>query len=209
VRCPGCGHALVPFRSRLGPSLGPLPRLWRRILRQPSGSLAMPRSEDRWRPAGRPLATARSRRVTFHLYKGTERRRTVVAGNGEKSRSPGRGEVRPCWRVSGPRYDAAVDLVVGAGKLDRTLQDVDALVDSYRTDDGLRYLDYRPLTPPDRLVPEDLAVTISPLGPRLSYSQTSPRLHRAGRRPASASPTSAAEGCGHGPRRTRSKCPTG
>ncbi len=37
---------------------------------------------------------------------------------------------------------------------------VEALVDAYRTDDGLRYLDYRPLTPPDRLVPEDLAVTI-------------------------------------------------
>ena len=40
------------------------------------------------------------------------------------------------------------------------LQDVEALVDSYRTDDGLRYLDYRPLTPPGRMVPEDLAVTI-------------------------------------------------
>jgi len=53
-----------------------------------------------------------------------------------------------------------VDLVVGAGKLDRTLQDVEALVDAYLTDDGLRYLDYRPLTPSDRMVPEDLAVTI-------------------------------------------------
>jgi hypothetical protein len=81
---------LVPFCSRLGPSLGPLPRLWPRILRQPSGSPAMPRSEDRWRPACRQLATARSRRVTFHQYKGTERRRTVTAGSGEKSRSPGR-----------------------------------------------------------------------------------------------------------------------
>jgi hypothetical protein len=54
----------------------------------------------------------------------------------------------------------AVDLVVGAGKLDRTLENIVDLVDGYRTDDGLRYLDYRPLTPPDRLVPEDLAVTI-------------------------------------------------
>jgi Family of unknown function (DUF6308) len=68
--------------------------------------------------------------------------------------------VRHCRRVSRPRYDAAVDLVVGAGKLDRTLQDVEALVDAYRTDDGLRYLDYQPLTPPGRMVPEDLAVTI-------------------------------------------------
>ena len=53
-----------------------------------------------------------------------------------------------------------MDLVVGAGKLDRTLQDVEALVEAYRTDDGLRYLDYQPLTPSDRMVPEDLAVTI-------------------------------------------------
>jgi hypothetical protein len=44
---PGCGQRLVPLCSRLGPSLGPVPRLWPRILRQPSGSLAMPRSEDR------------------------------------------------------------------------------------------------------------------------------------------------------------------
>jgi hypothetical protein len=46
---------------------------------------------------------------------------------------------------------------VGAGNLDPTVQDVEALVDAYRTDDGLRYLDYRPLTPSDRMVPEDLA----------------------------------------------------
>jgi hypothetical protein len=53
---------LVPLHSRLGPSLGPLPRRWLQILRQPSGSLAMPRSEDqladrlpprsRWRGLG-------------------------------------------------------------------------------------------------------------------------------------------------------------
>jgi hypothetical protein len=53
-----------------------------------------------------------------------------------------------------------VDLFVGAGRLDRTLQGVEALVDSYRTDDGLPYLDYQPLTPPGRMVPEDLAVKI-------------------------------------------------
>lgn len=49
---------------------------------------------------------------------------------------------------------------MGGGKLDRRLESVEALVDAYPTDDGLRYLDYRPLTPPDRMVPEDLAVTI-------------------------------------------------
>jgi hypothetical protein len=53
-----------------------------------------------------------------------------------------------------------MDLTVGAGRLDRVLQDVEELLVSYRTDDGLRYLDYRPSTDPDRLMPEDLAVTI-------------------------------------------------
>jgi hypothetical protein len=78
-------HGWEIVHLAVGHSLGPLPRLWLRILRQPSGSLAMPRSEDRWRPACRPLATARSRRVTFHLYKGEERPRTVSASSGEKS----------------------------------------------------------------------------------------------------------------------------
>jgi hypothetical protein len=49
-----------------------------------------------------------------------------------------------------------VDLVVGAGKLDRKLQDIEALVDAYRTDDGLRYLNYQPLTPPGRMCPRTL-----------------------------------------------------
>ena len=53
-----------------------------------------------------------------------------------------------------------MDLVVGAGKLDRRLEGAEELVDAYRTDDGLRYFDDVPLTPPDRMVPEDLAVTI-------------------------------------------------
>jgi hypothetical protein len=47
----------------------------------------MPRSEDRWRPACRPLATARSRRVTFHTYKGEEPRRTVALRYEEKTES--------------------------------------------------------------------------------------------------------------------------
>ncbi|GAA4442349.1 DUF6308 family protein [Phytohabitans houttuyneae] len=52
------------------------------------------------------------------------------------------------------------DLVVGGGRLDRCLVDADKLLCDYRTDDGLRYLDWRPTTDPDRLMPEDLAVTI-------------------------------------------------
>ena len=53
-----------------------------------------------------------------------------------------------------------MDLTVGAGILDRVLRDAEELLVAYRTDDGLRYLDYRPSTDPDRLMPEDLAVTI-------------------------------------------------
>ena len=57
-------------------------------------------------------------------------------------------------------YDVSVELVVGAGKLDRKLEGVEDLVDGYLTDDGLRYLDYQPSTPSDHMLPDDLAVTI-------------------------------------------------
>ena len=53
-----------------------------------------------------------------------------------------------------------MELTLGAGQLDRTLCDPDALLDAYRSDDGLRYLDYRPVSNMDILVPDDLAVTI-------------------------------------------------
>lgn len=62
-----------------------------------------------------------------------------------------------------------MNLIVGAGRLDRELEDVEGLVAAYLTDDGLRYLDYQPSTPSDRLLPDDLAVTIlinSRVGPR-------------------------------------------
>jgi hypothetical protein len=52
------------------------------------------------------------------------------------------------------------DLVVGAGHIDRRLSTAESLLAAYRTDDGLRYLNWRPRTDPDRLWPEDLAVTI-------------------------------------------------
>lgn len=61
-----------------------------------------------------------------------------------------------------------VDLVVGAGHIDRRLSAAEDLLAKYRTDDGLRYLDWRPSTDPNRLMPEDLAVTIlinSRIGP--------------------------------------------
>jgi hypothetical protein len=53
-----------------------------------------------------------------------------------------------------------VDLIVGAGQIDRRLPAPEQLLVAYRADDGLRYLDWRPSTDPDRLMPEDLAVTI-------------------------------------------------
>jgi len=53
-----------------------------------------------------------------------------------------------------------MELLVGAGRFDRTLIDPDILLDAYRTDDGLRYLDYRPVANTNVLVPDDLAVTI-------------------------------------------------
>ncbi|MDQ1629251.1 MAG: hypothetical protein QOI54_2995 [Actinomycetota bacterium] len=53
-----------------------------------------------------------------------------------------------------------VPLIVGAGNCDRALEDAEALLLAYRTDDGLRYLDYQPVSDPDHLVPDDLAVTI-------------------------------------------------
>ncbi len=61
--------------------------------------------------------------------------------------SPGPGTIRAWTSSSEPGRS------IGHSRTSR-------LVDSYRTDDGLRYLDYRPLTPPNRMVPEDLAVTI-------------------------------------------------
>jgi Family of unknown function (DUF6308) len=53
-----------------------------------------------------------------------------------------------------------MNLVLGAGRLDRALADAERLLAGYRNDDGLRYLNYQPTTDPDRLLPEDLAVTI-------------------------------------------------
>ncbi len=54
----------------------------------------------------------------------------------------------------------AVRLVLGGGKIDRIIENADTLLLQYRQDTGCYYLDYRPVTPPDILVPEDLAVTL-------------------------------------------------
>jgi Family of unknown function (DUF6308) len=59
-----------------------------------------------------------------------------------------------------PKERMVVDLIVGGGHIDRRLAAAHDLLVAYRADDGLRYLDWRPSTDPDRLMPEDLAVTI-------------------------------------------------
>jgi len=53
-----------------------------------------------------------------------------------------------------------VEIVLGGGVIDRHLEGAVALLRAYREDEGTRYLNQVPITPPDRLVPEDLAVTI-------------------------------------------------
>lgn len=53
-----------------------------------------------------------------------------------------------------------MQLIFGAGRLDREVEEAQELLVSYRSDDGLRYLDFAAATPPDELLPEDLAVTI-------------------------------------------------
>jgi hypothetical protein len=99
---------LVPFRCGSVPASARSLARGRGSFASHGTRLRCTRSEDGWRPACRPLATARSRRVTFHLYKGTKRRRTLAAGSGEKSRSPGRG-THLQWRTSPalPRLPAA------------------------------------------------------------------------------------------------------
>ncbi len=54
----------------------------------------------------------------------------------------------------------AVRLVLGAGEIDRIIDNADDLLRLYRRDTGCYYLDHHAATPPDRLLPEDLAVTL-------------------------------------------------
>jgi hypothetical protein len=53
-----------------------------------------------------------------------------------------------------------VSLTVGAGYIDRLLERPDELLRQYRNDTGCFYLDYMPITPLDKVVPDDLAVTL-------------------------------------------------
>lgn len=53
-----------------------------------------------------------------------------------------------------------MNLVFGGGHHDRVVDCVEDRLIRYRKEVGLDYLDYQPVTPLDRLYPEDLAVTI-------------------------------------------------
>ena len=55
---------------------------------------------------------------------------------------------------------SSISLTVGAGYIDRVIHDADELLRRYRNDTGCLYLDYQPITPPDEIVPEDIAVTL-------------------------------------------------
>ena len=54
----------------------------------------------------------------------------------------------------------SVEIVFGARQLDRIVTNADELLLQYRQDTGCDYLDYKPITPGDRVLPEDLAVTL-------------------------------------------------
>jgi len=51
-------------------------------------------------------------------------------------------------------------MIVGARQIDRVIPNAGNLLRQYRKDTGCFYLDYQPITPPDKIVPEDLAVTL-------------------------------------------------
>jgi hypothetical protein len=62
--------------------------------------------------------------------------------------SPVGPRVRRTWHLWCPISAVIiclVRLVIGAGKLDRDIDRADELLVSYRSDDGLRYLDFQPV----------------------------------------------------------------
>jgi hypothetical protein len=53
-----------------------------------------------------------------------------------------------------------INLTLGASQIDRIIPNADVLLLKYRDDSGYLYLDYKPITSADKVVPEDLAVTL-------------------------------------------------
>lgn len=54
----------------------------------------------------------------------------------------------------------SISLTLGAGYIDRVIHDADVYLCNYRKDSGYLYQNYQPITSPDKVVPEDLAVTL-------------------------------------------------
>jgi hypothetical protein len=61
-----------------------------------------------------------------------------------------------------------MELILGAGKLDRIIKEPERFLLKYREDSGYEYINYHSLTPVNKLVPEDLAVTLL-LNSRVGY----------------------------------------
>ncbi len=55
---------------------------------------------------------------------------------------------------------SSVSLIVGAGYIDRVIHDADVYLREYRNDTGYQYQNYRLITSSNKVVPEDLAVTL-------------------------------------------------
>ncbi len=53
-----------------------------------------------------------------------------------------------------------MDLTFGSGAHERIVPDAVGTLARYVEEEGRRYLEYQPTTPADRIVPEDLAVTL-------------------------------------------------
>lgn len=53
-----------------------------------------------------------------------------------------------------------ISLTFGAGRIDRVVRAADVYLCEYRKDTGYRYQNYQPITSSDKIVPEDLAVTL-------------------------------------------------
>jgi Family of unknown function (DUF6308) len=53
-----------------------------------------------------------------------------------------------------------MQLTLGAAQLDLVIDDPAALLIAFRKDEGIHYLNHRPSTPPDRVCPEDMAITV-------------------------------------------------
>ena len=55
---------------------------------------------------------------------------------------------------------SSISLTVGAGYIDRIIPNADVYLLEYRKDTGYLYQNYQPITDPDKVIPEDLAVTL-------------------------------------------------